>query len=299
MKNNEHTTAFFGFINDYEALELSELIENKIITHYQPPTFLIKIYSASKRYKIPFLERLCILYAKKMLGINHKNYVFDDHDLSIDVLKASNLDEEKVNVVFRNIVKNSTTVDGIREHYNCNLYSFDRNDCEKYGMIFYVQFCSGFSVLNIMEVKHTYTFDLYFLGRDKNRKDLIREIINFVKLDNNFIKIIPDRSKEYIAYSEHLNKMTSSKIVIDIVQAGQVGITMRTAEALLLGKKIITNNLSILDSEFYHKDNIFLYKSGESKYSDFLSFYKSKNVTIPDEILYKLNPSYFYEKICN
>lgn len=55
-----------------------------------------------------------------------------------------------------------------------------------------------------------------------------------------------------------LEEMRCSKIVIDICNSAQNGLTMRTIEAVGLRKKIITNNQSILQYPFYHPHNVLL-----------------------------------------
>ena len=55
-----------------------------------------------------------------------------------------------------------------------------------------------------------------------------------------------------------IEEMRCSKIVIDICNSAQNGLTMRTIEAVGLRKKIITNNQSILQYPFYHPHNVLL-----------------------------------------
>jgi hypothetical protein len=50
----------------------------------------------------------------------------------------------------------------------------------------------------------------------------------------------------------------SCSVVIDIVQRGQSGLTMRAIEALAAGKKIITNNKNIINEPFYNNKNIMI-----------------------------------------
>lgn len=45
---------------------------------------------------------------------------------------------------------------------------------------------------------------------------------------------------------------------MDIVQKGQVGLTLRIMEALFYNKNVITNNRSIQDMKIYDKNNIYI-----------------------------------------
>ena len=53
----------------------------------------------------------------------------------------------------------------------------------------------------------------------------------------------------------------------DLVQKGQTGMTMRTLEALFFKKKIITNNLMLVQSPIYNSNNIFII--GYNNWNDF------------------------------
>src|SRR5690606_5911726 len=54
------------------------------------------------------------------------------------------------------------------------------------------------------------------------------------------------------------SKMDNSEILIDLVRENQSGLSFRFFEAMALHKKIITNNKSILEYDFYNENNILL-----------------------------------------
>ena len=49
-----------------------------------------------------------------------------------------------------------------------------------------------------------------------------------------------------------------SRAILDIVQSGQSGITLRPMEAMFYNKKLITNNIYIKEYDFYNPRNIFI-----------------------------------------
>lgn len=59
-------------------------------------------------------------------------------------------------------------------------------------------------------------------------------------------------------YAEVLRRTTAAACVLDIVQPGQRGVTLRSLEAVFYGRKLITNNLSIKEQDFYHPDNVWV-----------------------------------------
>lgn len=56
------------------------------------------------------------------------------------------------------------------------------------------------------------------------------------------------------------NIFASSRCVLDSAQAGQMGLTIRVLEALGAKKKLITTNKDIVNYEFYHPENIYVYE---------------------------------------
>jgi hypothetical protein len=58
-----------------------------------------------------------------------------------------------------------------------------------------------------------------------------------------------DETAEYVRRSE---------ILIDIVRPGHAGLSFRFFEALLYRKKMITNNVSVADYDFYDPRNILI-----------------------------------------
>ena len=52
-----------------------------------------------------------------------------------------------------------------------------------------------------------------------------------------------------------------SNIIVDLLQDKQEGITVRTLEGVFYGKKILTNNTKIRQSDLYDPDNIFVLKN--------------------------------------
>lgn len=86
-----------------------------------------------------------------------------------------------------------------------------------------------------------------------------------------------------------------SDIVIDLVQQGQTGWTLRILESVYLNKKVITNNSEILHSEFYSPERVFILGLRDwCEISDFLA-----NTTPPlaSELLYKHSPDNMLDTI--
>lgn len=79
----------------------------------------------------------------------------------------------------------------------------------------------------------------------------------------NFI-VIPEKSPDAIGYFDYLDVLKESKVICEFVQDGQIGLTIRTLEALFFHKKLITTNSSIINEDFYNPKNILIIKEQTS-----------------------------------
>lgn len=62
-----------------------------------------------------------------------------------------------------------------------------------------------------------------------------------------------------IDFDENINRINQSDILVDVVNPVHNGLSFRTFEALYYKKKLITNNTTIKNYDFYHPNNIFVW----------------------------------------
>lgn len=100
----------------------------------------------------------------------------------------------------------------------------------------------------------------FHLVRSKHHKEELPAILQ------------PYLSSGLMSYEEVLTNIYKADTLVEIVQPGQAGITLRALEALFYKKKLITNNLNIKQEEFYSPNNIYVLgdKSEKRTLSDFL-----------------------------
>ena len=156
------------------------------------------------------------------------------------------------------------------------VYTFDLNDAIKYNFRFRPLFYSK----NICKTDIKY--DACFIGVEHSNRykfiEQIKKIMNSYNLElysyiyltnkmNYFIlkylkKAIPKYSKISDFKYRGLSKekvdfiYQKSRVIIDLQSADQTGLTMRTIEAIGSDSKLITNNINILNYDFYRKENI-------------------------------------------
>ena len=97
-----------------------------------------------------------------------------------------------------------------------------------------------------------------------------------VEIDQDRYEELVRHEMQYEQYKqcadENIRNISQSKALVDILQTGQYGITLRTYEALVNKKKLVTNNTQIKKYPFYAKENIFIL--GEDEISTLKTFIK-------------------------
>jgi hypothetical protein len=85
--------------------------------------------------------------------------------------------------------------------------------------------------------------------------------------------------------SEVVALVARSRIVVDIERPVQCGYTMRTLETLGAGRKLITTNAEVINSDFYVPDNIAIIDRNSPRIS--AEFFTSVYQPVPPKILYR------------
>lgn len=163
------------------------------------------------------------------------------------------------------------------------IFSFDKNDIKKYSF----SEANNYNYINELtkEKSETETVDVIYIGSFDSRMDMIEKIGE--KLQSKDIKfnffIVGKKATLYtfknffsrkyrhlifkrkrIEQEKTLELYQNSKVILDIVRENQSGLSFRIFEALGLQKKIITNNATITDFDFYNPKNILVIDSDAS-----------------------------------
>jgi len=197
------------------------------------------------------------------------------------------------------------------------LWSFDKSDVDKYKLIYHPQIHNSVNLLHSVNemgiLKRSYEVNEHsflFVGKDKGRLNKLVDVKDRLSELNVYCElyITSDEKKMYsskdslilkqdsLSYTEYLKKAAGFSGLIDFVQAGQSGVTLRALEALFLKKKLITNNKCIKDYDFYHPSNIFVI---DEVVDDklLLSFLKSGFVDITPDVLAKYDVGHLLNSV--
>lgn len=195
--------------------------------------------------------------------------------------------------LYSNLVKDKASIyPDLLDQYNCEKYTWDKSDCTKYGINYSKPFYqNSFS----LQWNENFIHDAVFIGVDKGRYSLLKKLEAYLNAHciRTYFHIVSDSKltrfkktdyKKPISYSEYLNHIKISKCIIDIVQQGQYGLTMRIFEAIFNNRKIITNNKNIKEYDFYTPENIFIL-DGSNIDERLLAFINSPIVPIDKNII--------------
>lgn len=152
------------------------------------------------------------------------------------------------------------------------LWSFDDDDCKLHHLNYSKTFFTP-RKMDKSSDEQKIIYDAFFVGEDKGRYDKLvklRDYLQSLGMNTKFI-IVRDhklfvenrgfRRRQYdqpIPEEEATNYIMQSRVLVDLYQRGQTGLSQRAVEALLNKKKLITDNENIRKYDFYRESNIFV-----------------------------------------
>lgn len=160
------------------------------------------------------------------------------------------------------------------------VFSFDDDDCKKYG---FERFYNCFSKPANMKRDASKESDAFFIGNAGGRLQKLQEVFKHIsKLDQKcrfFITGVAKEDMEEIPnviynqgmpFDEEMNYSYNSNCLVEILREGQSGISLRVCEAIAFQKKLLTNNVSLKDEEFYDERFMRVFSSLDEIDADFL-----------------------------
>lgn len=144
-------------------------------------------------------------------------------------------------------------------------WSFDWADCKQYGFKYSGQLVFDKSIPEVET--NDYDSDIFFIGIDKGRfkylmpleENLKRAGVNVqFRFVDNRKAIRNNRYSVSCSYADMIKYASKTKCMLEFNQKNQYGLTMRAIEAIIMGKKLITNNKDITKYDFYDPSRIFV-----------------------------------------
>ncbi len=191
-----------------------------------------------------------------------------------------------------NVVTKNELQPNFLKKYTNEIFTFDKSDSIKYNI--------GFNDTCIYEKileknnKKTSNNKAYYLGAYKpGRESELKkyyDLFTYYSIECDFNLVGNSNSifkSKALNYTDYLSNVSESEYIVEIVSNGQKGLTLRTLEALYYGKKLITNNKTIKNYDFYSPKWIFII--GED--NEFEKFIHADSSEVDREYI----KYYFYE----
>lgn len=300
-------------VNNYEVFPL--IFKEYEITKYRNiKDRLINAYKKTILKDKNFKKELFLKYRENDFIEQIKKYPNNYFDYSFFIradFYTSNVIKEVIRVSKYNF---SYHWDGLDRHpkiqkkipFFDDFYVFEKKDVEKYSKTHQnIHLTTSFYFEN-NKPKNAYSkVDVFYIGEYlPNRiQDVLSIYHELKKLSLNINIMLMSKNediinkysnsdikffKQPIDYGETLEMSKSSRIVLDILtkeKNGHQGLSLRFFEALIHKNKIITDNVNVLNYDFYHPDNIFI--KGHDDIKTLSAFIEKKHRNINEKILIK------------
>ena len=152
------------------------------------------------------------------------------------------------------------------------MFSFDPQNAKEYGFIYYP---IPYSIIS--KNQYYVEYDLYLIANTKkgrlNELQDIYEYLSQSKASHKYrLSQVPRNKRKFnkgiiynkkIPYSEAVEEVKKSNCILEFLEKGQSGATLRYYEAVCYNKKLLTNNKNVVNLPFYNPDYIHIFEKPE------------------------------------
>lgn len=170
----------------------------------------------------------------------------------------------KMILIHVNVVENKKKLLQCRWDFFDDIYTFDKNDSKKYNMRYYPANYSMKKVSSSQKI----IYDAFFVGNSKGRLNVLNSIYDKItQQKGNCLFYIANVKRneqktngviynKWLSYSDILSRISETNCIVEVLANKQSGITLRTMEAIVYGKKLLTNNPQIKNTKYFKSGNI-------------------------------------------
>lgn len=286
-----------GFFPDYETMFFNQVQSDFFDVQVFNPNQITQQVTWFKRLPRFFKNIWHKAIFKKYLRENIEDvFVLNEHRLGLQALYGflqSNFAGScapNINILLRNPFDESGKIAKLLDllsKQGVKIWSFDQADCLKFGFLLYPQFVEQINGLKNIQIQ----YDFSFVGRDKGRTQVLsrlKESLNghgystFFDIRNPASRDIQQSAN--LSYVDYLERYLSATCMIEILQDGQSGMTLRPLEALVYGRKLLTNNPDIVKEDFYHPSNIMVFDTAALDLKKLENFMSQPFVRLQDVV---------------
>ncbi len=182
---------------------------------------------------------------------------------------------------YQDLVKKYTvcSLERIKAEFDLVL-SFDHEDAKEYGLYYYPLVYSNVDIPTNPEIERS---DIYFVGVAKNRLDDILDA--YVRLRDAGLKCdfticgVPEQQRKFtneikycdkVEYTDNVQHIKATRCILEIMQKGGHGYTLRACEAIVFDRKLLTNNPEVKYAPFYSQNAISTFTAPDTIDIDFV-----------------------------
>lgn len=184
---------------------------------------------------------------------------------------------------------------------NICISTFDPNDAEMSDINFIPQLYNFNSPCKSQQMARDASkpeFDCYFMGHVGEYKrgylDKLEDLFQKENISYYYYKVNA-ANPQYMSYKQNLDNIERCKVIIEVNNECQSGLTLRAMESLCYRKKLITNNIHIKKYDFYHKNNIYII--GEDDDFSIVDFVNTPYFDISQEIINNYDVNNWIKKL--
>lgn len=317
MKNNI-LCLIYPNSNQYSMAMIDDLKRHQYVEFYRKPNnkfveFIRNVHTSIRSNKLSRLPFQSLWYKfYEPISLEGLKFIvfFQGNSLGYDVEYLSYLRRKhpkcKLCFFWLNIIAKTQKkyVNIVNNNYDIIL-SFDPNDCRCNDWIYFDTFYSHVENWPLPKIQSS---DIFFVGSAKGRLETLHHIYdvftsNGFKCDFHIVNVPKEfQTRKGIIYNQRLSYIDvlshckSTRVILEVVQKGQNGITLRTCEAIRFRKKLLTNNTGLkntaLDGKYIsYFDNIEALNINEifNKHIDESAYKDAENHIDPNRFISFMN----------
>lgn len=290
MKREDWHFVVYGYDIDYFGVMFAEAVEAGGVEYVADP---VSHYSGSRT--LGTIHRLCSHpRLRRMLHLDRlslwRRWLMGDYTnigkklcfvFLMRWLKSENEElflmirrrypEAKIVVYLEDLYDTGANLDySMMDRHADLVVSYDKGDAAKHGFLYYPTFLSAVSLPSCGKGH----YDVTFCGASKQRYDLIVRtyetlVSRGIECDFMVSRLQPGQKKTegiryiryLIPYREYLSHVMRSDCLLEIMQDNATGYTLRTWEAILYDKVLLTNNRAIKEAPFYNPEQFIYFET--------------------------------------
>ena len=191
-------------------------------------------------------------------------------------------------LLYTNKVGNSITPDEIEGDW-CDIWTCDKEDAKRYG----VNLITGGGYFPQWKVKKdSVEYDVFYIGKDKSRLQKLKAIetelqehgvktMFYITWEKSWKRRNDGIHYPFLPYKDVLSYIGRSRAILHLKDGAQDGITLRIQESLIHKVKLITDDTSLVNYDFYNPSNIFIL--GKDDITEILNFLNAPYVDVQSE----------------